>query len=349
MIRVPARVRSLVRIVATCTVAGVVLASCATVKAIAPPHVTGHPAISISVPLSNVACTTDNACVALGTSNLDVSPTSVGEYRAANGHWTTLAVPSATASTTVQSSACWNDGCLFVGSQSSGDLVWRYDTGDSAMSIETAPTDASGIEAISCYAPLTCAILDDGKLGPRFFTTTDGGITWTLRPPIGVGTLDSVTALSCQSNLDCMASFINDGDIVYVTRDGGTTWTPRTGFSTVTWSALESLNCYGDKCLGVANTSSGWRIVRTDNLGRLWSKVAALKSADVTLACTSYEHCVVGGFEGTTSSLPWLATVTPGSLKVAQLKYVPSPLVDVACGTKICAAIAVTTVMTLRP
>jgi hypothetical protein len=31
------------------------------------------------------------------------------------------------------------------------------------------------------------------------------------------------------------------------------------------------------------------------------------------------------------------------------LKYVPSPISDVACGSTICAAIGVTTVMALRP
>jgi hypothetical protein len=51
----------------------------------------------------------------------------------------------------------------------------------------------------------------------------------------------------------------------------------------------------------------------------------------------------------TSSSAPWLATLTSGSLKVAKLTYVPTPIADVACGSKICAAIGVTTVMTLRP
>ena len=84
MIRVPASVRSLVRIVTMCSRRRqCCLASCAT-PAIVTPHVTGLPAVSISVPLSTVACTTDNSCVAIGTSNLDVSPTSVGEYRTAD-------------------------------------------------------------------------------------------------------------------------------------------------------------------------------------------------------------------------------------------------------------------------
>jgi hypothetical protein len=49
------------------------------------------------------------------------------------------------------------------------------------------------------------------------------------------------------------------------------------------------------------------------------------------------------------SSSPLLATVTSGVVQVAKLKYVPSPISDIACGSEICAAIGVTTVMTLRP
>jgi hypothetical protein len=31
------------------------------------------------------------------------------------------------------------------------------------------------------------------------------------------------------------------------------------------------------------------------------------------------------------------------------LKFVPSPIIGVACGSKVCAAIGVTTVVTLKP
>src|SRR5665213_3946482 len=62
MIRVPAHVRSPVRIAAMCLVAGLVLASCATatVAVKVAPLVSGLPAVSISVPLSSVACTSNN-------------------------------------------------------------------------------------------------------------------------------------------------------------------------------------------------------------------------------------------------------------------------------------------------
>jgi hypothetical protein len=87
--------------------------------------------------------------------------------------------------------------------------------------------------------------------------------------------------------------------------------------------------------------------VRTDNFGKTWKKVASLSTSILSLACASLERCVVGGLEG--SSSPWLATVVAGSVTPVKLKYVPTQIADVACGSKICAAIGVTTVMALRP
>jgi hypothetical protein len=236
-----------------------------------------------------------------------------------------------------------------VGSQSNADLVWRYSATSHVISVVTPPTGASGVEAISCYASLTCAVLDSATNGPRFLVTHDGGRAWSTPISFGVPSQDTVTSLSCTSNLECIASFLNasNGIIVYTSSDGGTTWTPRTDFSTVTWAALTSLNCAGKKCLGLAKLSTGWRIVRTDNLGKTWSKVASLRSSILSLACASLERCVIGGMKG--SSSPWLATVTSGSVTPVKLKYVPTQIADVACGSNICAAIAVTTVMTLRP
>lgn len=334
---------------AMCSLAALVLASCATVT-VARPHVTGLPAISISVPLSNVACTTDNSCVALGTSNLDVSPTSVGEYRAASGRWTELAAPDAGPSTYIQSSSCWNDGCLFGGAQASGGLLWRYDAGTHTITAVTAPTGASGIAAISCYASMTCAIVESTTSGPQFLTSVDGGETWSTPDGFDFPPHGSVTALSCQSDLRCMASFLSasHGIEVFVSTDGGTLWNERPP-TPDTWSVLTSLNCSGKKCVGLTKRFTGWQIVRTDNFGTSWSRVSSLVGSISTFACTSLDRCVVAGMTNLQSSVPLLATVTSGAVRVAKLKYVPSPISEVACGSRICAAIGVTTVMTLRP
>ena len=351
MSRVPASVRSLVRIVAMCSFAAVLLASCASTTPAIKPHVTGLPAVSISVPLSTVACTTDNSCVAIGTSNLDVSPTSVGEYRSATGRWTTLTVPVADTSTYIQSSSCWNRGCLFVGSQSGGDLVWNYDATTHSISVAHGPSGAIGIDAISCYATLTCAVFDSTKSGKRFLTTSDGGATWSTPATIAIPDSDSVTSLSCESQLTCVASFesSSNGIAVYVTNDGGQTWTPRSDTSTISWAALTSLDCAGRTCVGLAKLSFGWRVERSDNLGKTWKKVAPVRGPIVTMACTTLDRCVVGGTKNFQTSTPYLATVVSKVVTPVALKYVPSPISDVACGSTICAAIGVTTVMTLRP
>jgi photosystem II stability/assembly factor-like uncharacterized protein len=334
-----------------CSVAGVVLASCATTTPAIKPHVTGLPAISISVPLSTVACTRDNSCVAIGTSNLDVSPTSVGEYRSASGRWTALTVPGADTSTFIQSSSCWNSGCLFVGSQSGGDLVWRYEAATESVAVERGPSGATGVDAVSCYAAMTCAILDTTKSAKRYLTTDDGGATWSSPVTLGVLSSDTVTSLACASPLTCMASFesSSNGIDVYVTTDGGQTWIPRADTSTVTWAALTSLDCAARTCVGLAKLSFGWRVERTDNLGKSWKKVAPVRGPIVTLACTTLDRCVVGGTKNFQTSTPYLATVASSVVTPVTLKYVPSPISDVACGSTICAAIGVTTVMTLRP
>jgi hypothetical protein len=325
------------------------LASCATTTTALAPHVTGLPAMSISVPLSNVACTTDNSCVAIGTSNFDQSPTSVGEYRSSSGRWSTLAVPSADSSTYVQSASCWSNGCLFVGSQSNSDLVWRYDATSHSITAVAGPRGATGIAAVSCYAAMTCAILETVKGNPEFLTTDDGGATWSTPVSFGILSHDTVTSLSCTSQLTCIASLLNssNGIDVYVTSDGGATWSVRTGFSTITWAALTSLNCDGRTCIGLAKLSSGWRIERTANFGKTWTKVASLPNSAYALACTRLATCVVGGIKG--SSLPWLSVLTSDKLTPAKLTYVPSSIFDIACGSKICAAIGVTTVIALRP
>jgi hypothetical protein len=339
-----------VRIAATCSVAGLVLASCAASTVTTTPHVTGLPAVSISVPLSNVACTTDNSCVALGTSDFDVSPTSVGEYRSANGRWAVLAVPVADTSTYVLSSSCWSDGCLFVGSQSNRDLVWRYDGTTHTISVEASPAGGLGIDAVSCYASMSCSILDASKRGVRLVTTDDGAATWSTPQSAGVPAADTVSSLACSSPRRCIASLVNASNgILILTLSGDGVWTPQPTTSTVTWAALTSLNCVGRKCLGLAKLDTGSKIVRTDNFGRSWTKVTSLHGSTLSLACTDLDRCVVGGMTNFQSSLPSLATVVSGVVTAVKLKYVPSPIGDVACGTTICAAVGVTTVMSLRP
>jgi hypothetical protein len=73
-------------------------------------------------------------------------------------------------------------------------------------------------------------------------------------------------------------------------------------------------------------------------------KVAA--NSTPTLACADLTHCALGGTKD--GSTPWLATYNAGALTTQRLKYIPSPILQLACGPRVCAGIGVTTLLTLR-
>jgi hypothetical protein len=275
----------------------------------------------------------------------------VGEARAVSGGWKVIGTPKLTSTVTIQSASCWTDTCLFVGQDSSGDVVWHYDATTNALSVVAAPTDGISVDAVNCFAPLSCATIDEAKgSGPRFETTSDGGDTWST--PVALPqTGDNVRSLACGSSLVCIVAMAssNDAIAIYTTLDGGTTWTPRTSSRTSSWETLTSLTCRKLVCVGLADEASGWHIVRTAALGRSWSVKSAFSVAAntaPTFACARLTSCVIGGTKD--GSTPWLATYNNGVLTTQKLKYIPSPILQLACGHKVCAGIGVTTLLTLR-
>ena len=140
MNRVPARARSLPRVARKISVAGAVLASCATATVTAP-HVTGVP-VDQHLRAALLRGVHDQRFVRRtgDVKSRTSTPTSFGEYRVPSGRWARLSVPTADSSTYIAASSCWMDGCLFVGSQSSGDLLWRYDESTRAVTDVTAPS-----------------------------------------------------------------------------------------------------------------------------------------------------------------------------------------------------------------
>jgi hypothetical protein len=350
MSRVATNVRSWARVCVAGTIAALVLASCGAPAVAPPPLVSGVPSASISVPLTSVGCTT-TTCVAVGTSSTDVAPMSVGEVRGASGGWKVLDAPTLTSTVNIQGASCWTDTCMFVGQDSSGDVIWRYDASSNSVSPVNTPTGGTSVEAVSCYAPLSCATIDDATgSGPRFETTSDGGTTWST--PVALEqTGDNVRSLACGSSLDCVVvtASSNDGVDIYATLDGGGTWTLRTSSATSAWATLTSLTCRKLVCVGLAEGTSKWHIVRTTTLGRTWSVKSAFSVAATTaptFACASLTSCALGGTKD--GSTPWLATYNHGVLRTQKLKYIPSPILQLACGEKVCAGIGVTTLLTLR-
>jgi hypothetical protein len=330
---------------ATLGTAGMILASCGT-AASSLPLVKGVPSIGISVPLQQVACTLGNSCVAVGTSNASLGPSVVGEYREASGRWVSLTVPGAT-SAQMNAASCWSSDCLLGGAQSTGDLLWDYRAADHTVSVAVTPTGGVGISALDCYGPLTCALIDTSANGQyRFSETIDGGTTWTSSLPLDWTSGDSVTSLACNASANCLVGATTPSGQVQlaVTHDAGATWVARSTSSA--WTGIASLTCRARACVALAATSRGSRIIRSTNLGLNWNGVQVSANASA-LACTTWSRCVAVGQSA--AGTPWLARVTRVAVTIRSLQYVPSPLLDVACGTKVCAAIGVTTLLALQP
>jgi photosystem II stability/assembly factor-like uncharacterized protein len=245
----------------------------------------------------------------------------------------------------IDTAACSGTTCLLGGSGPGVDLVWRFNaTGDTVDPL-TAPSNGIGVQAISCN-DLNCALIDTGMQGdlPRLSLSSDGGDSWSQTTAIPWGKGVAVTALSCGSALHCAVGTLSATHqfSLHVTLDGGATWTARS--TPDDWTSLRSLRCDARRCVALASEGETSALVRTNNFGKTWSSVALADHANA-LACTSLSSCLVVGQNAAGSG--WLARVDDKVVTSVKLRYVPTPLVDVACGSKVCAAIGVTTLVSV--
>lgn len=343
----PSRARPAWHALTVVTITAIGLAGCNSSNTAAVARVTGIPSIGISVPLHTVACTTTDSCIALGTTGAQLIPTSVAEYRQGNGNWSSLNVPAAPSSV-ITSASCWKTGCLVGGIQPSGSLLWGYNASSQSVSARDTPSKSQGVRALDCFADASCTVVvnvPSTNVSAIAFTS-DGGTTWSDAAPIPWTLAETVKSVSCTDGLDCMVSAVSGAGTldVEVTHDAGVTWTARV--TPTSWQTLASLHCAHLKCVGLAMTDHSSVIVRTSTFGRLWNATTLPVKANA-LACTTMTKCVIGG--QTASNGPWLATLTGTTYVVSPLRYVPSPVLDVACGTTVCAGIGVSTVLALHP
>jgi hypothetical protein len=343
MTQVSGHVRVPARLIALLCVSALVLASCGTSAVVVKAHLDGTPAISISVPLSEISCTLNDVCVAAGTATDGAGPTSVAEFSSPKGNWFNLAIP-ATSPTLLTSVACSGAECLLGGSSPGHDLLLMFDSHGSTVTNVDPPTGGIGVTALTCNAT-TCALIDTSATGePRFSVSANQGTTWANPLPLAWAKGDAVTAFACGSALECAVAVLSASQVfsLFVTSNGGATWTQSTTPSA--WTTLTSLSCVADQCVGLASTSSSSLLVRSKTFTRTWKSVKLAQPASA-LACSAFTRCVVVGQRS--SEKPWLATVHDDSATAVDLRYVPSPLLGVACGSKVCAAIGVTTLVSV--
>jgi hypothetical protein len=222
--------------------------------------------------------------------------------------------------------------------------LWLFDSHGDSLSALTAPTQGIGVTTLTCNA-VVCAMLDTGPGGiPRFSMSSDEGTTWSTPVPLHFAKGDTVTTITCGSSVACALGLMTPAHVfsLYVTSDAGSTWHWQTTPSS--WSTLTSLSCQARRCVGLAATATASLIVRSTTFARTW-KVRTLAQQASSLACTPLQQCVVVGQKSDDN--PWLALVRNKKTMAVKLRYVPSPLLAVACGSKVCAAIGITTLVSV--
>jgi hypothetical protein len=199
------------------------------------------------------------------------------------------------------------------------------------------------VDALNCI-DLNCALVDTSAQvgGPRFSISADDGLTWTNPLSMSWAKGDTITTMACGAIFDCVVGALSPLHkfLLYVTRDGGTTWHERA--TPTAWTTMTSLTCAQLKCVALASTAHSSLLIRSTTFARTWSSVSLAQRANA-LACSATSSCVVVGQR--TTATPWLATLHQSTAVNSSLRYVPTPLLNVACGTKRCVAIGVTTLL----
>jgi hypothetical protein len=300
----------------------------------------GTPALSFETPLTSVACTRNDVCVAIGSSATGSGPTSVVEFATPHGHWFNEALPSST-SILLTAVSCTGSQCLLTGSSPGNDVLWLFDSHTHALSILTSPAGGIGASAVTCNQ-VVCGLIDTGTDGiPRFLTSSDAGSTWSTPEPLHFAKSDVISDFTCATASTCALGLVTLSHqfSLYVTSNGGASWQ----FQAVpsSWTTMTSLTCNEEKCDALASTSSNSLLVHSSNFATTWTTIKLADSASAA-ACVELTRCVVVGQR---SDEAWLSTMQRSTSSPVKLKYVPSPLLDVACGAKVCAAIAITTLL----
>jgi hypothetical protein len=301
------------------------------------------PATSFDVPLTNVSCTLNDVCVAIGSASSDTGPTSVAEFATPHGHWLNLTLPS-TSSILLTTVACSGSRCLIGGSSPGRDVLWLFDSHGSSLTPLTPPAQGIGVSSLTCNAS-SCALIDTGPGDvPRFSLSTNAGATWSAPAPLHFAKSDAVATFTCGSATSCALGLMTPAHVfsLYLSNDGGSTWNFEA--TPATWTTLTSLTCQLRRCVALATAKGTSQIIRSTNFTRSW-KIMKLPYTASSIACTTGARCVVVGHRA--GGQAWLSMVHDTTTTNVTLRYVPSPLVSVACGSKVCAAIGVTTLLSV--
>ncbi len=230
-----------------------------------------------------------------------------------------------------------------------GQLEYTHD-GGSSWQRATAVGTATSLPQISCVNAQDCNVLAEiSGRGSTFFTTTDGGQSWSSEPgpalpaislEAGPGASPPGLAMSCATTSSCVViaqAGASSGSYseVFRTSDGGASWS-RTAFphSGSRVFVPSGLSCSGTTCItvgsfglwqsrsGPGGSAQGFRneggaAYTSDNGGATWSASSVPPGAGVmSLTCPDATDCYAMAFTAvyrtTDGGQAWSQVATSG-------------------------------------
>jgi hypothetical protein len=200
-----------------------------------------------SAELSDVACSSSSACLAVGYDNAN------GRGLAESWNGSKWVVQSDEAGRHLKAVSCGaSEKCWVLATNSKGSAVTEYWEG-SHSEVEVAPATPSGgssvtLNGISCTAITTCtavgSYLKEGNTKPlieRF-----SGSEWSLQSPATTSSA-SLKDVSCVSSSECVAIGYGEGKLI-AERWNGTTWSalsapPNPASEYAAYTTLNHLSC----------------------------------------------------------------------------------------------------------
>jgi hypothetical protein len=236
-----------------------------------------------------------------------------GTSQAAQANVGYIATSAAKTTITLPASPAVGDRFSVVGAGSGG---WQVDAGAgkyiAATGFTTTPVGVAWTfrGLIGCYS---MAFSSDGSRliaydGHSVNTSTDFGVTWTLRTTITAGYYSTA---SVASSGDGTRLVVAGGSQIYTSSDSGVTWTPRNAISTYYSAVASSV----DGMRLVATTSSVHGILTSADAGVTWTAHETLRNWSA-VACSSDGSKLAasagdGIYLSTDYGVTW--TLSPGS------------------------------------
>ena len=210
--------------------------------------------------------------------------------------------------------------CIAVGGAESGfagfgnmgpGAVVNSTDGGATWTVQSLPTDAGALGAISCASTTVCEALGTTTSGnPEILGTANGGTTWQDQAvPTGFGTGGQ---LSCPSTSDCIA--VSGGTIIGTT-DGGTAWAAQTVPAGEDLDAVVCTSTTSCTAVGSDTNTSGPGIVATNDGGTVWTAETPPSGSSgslISIACPSSTTCIALGWI-VNQSFPIISTTDGGA------------------------------------